>query len=108
MRVTVPDDDGLSHVLEIDNVLYDPLAMVNLVSVQQMNTAGYAAYFLPGEEGSALITPRRFWDNPEDNNNVRSIPIVRLNNVFVLTPIENDIFIDSGASRSFAFPAKSK
>eukprot|EP00961_Rhodomonas_salina_P104704 1409476-Rhodomonas_salina.1 len=45
----------------VTDCLYDPLAMVNLVSVKQLNNAGYCTLFLPDEDSSGLITPPQHW-----------------------------------------------
>eukprot|EP00961_Rhodomonas_salina_P188248 2540469-Rhodomonas_salina.2 len=107
LHLPVPDNDGHQHDMVVVDVLYDPDAPVNLTSIQQLNTAGYAAIFLPGNDHSALITQSDFWNGGADGNDMRSIPIVRVNNVFVLTPIEVDISTEH-ASATYAFPAKAK
>eukprot|EP00961_Rhodomonas_salina_P225073 3043098-Rhodomonas_salina.1 len=73
--------------MEVQNVLYDPKATVNLISITQLNNEGWTAIFLQHYEGACLILPQQFWYGPEPC----SLSLSQVNNVFMLTPIEVDI-----------------
>eukprot|EP00961_Rhodomonas_salina_P027165 367716-Rhodomonas_salina.1 len=62
--------------MKIHDCLFDPLASVNLISVKQLNYAGYGAVFMPDEHSSGLITLPRFWTKSKPS----CLPIVQQNN----------------------------
>ena len=104
LRVCVPDAFGNAHEMVVTDCLYDPLAMVNLVLVKQLNNAGYCAMFLPDEDSSGLITPPQHWLDGHPT----ILPVVQRNNVFLLTPMDFDTLHQRTETPKFAFPAASK
>eukprot|EP00961_Rhodomonas_salina_P008596 116920-Rhodomonas_salina.1 len=74
--VCVPDSYGNAHVLNIPDCLFDQLACVNLISVKQLNSVGYAVLFLPDEHASGVVTPESEWINCEPT----CLPVVQQNN----------------------------
>eukprot|EP00961_Rhodomonas_salina_P006333 85749-Rhodomonas_salina.1 len=104
LHLLVPDIAGNCHTIVVTDCLHDPLAMVNLVSIKQLNNAGYGAVFLPNASASGLITPLQAWTD----NIQLYLPFVQQNNVFLLTPMESDWTRQTCPTPKFAFPAASK
>eukprot|EP00961_Rhodomonas_salina_P281771 3807582-Rhodomonas_salina.1 len=104
MVLTVPDFSGHCHTLKVPNTLIDPLATVNLVSVKQLNNLGYTVLFLPEADNSSIVTPMLFWSDGAP----LCLPIVQLNNVFLLTPMDCYTSETNTPTAKFAFPAASK
>eukprot|EP00961_Rhodomonas_salina_P168310 2268785-Rhodomonas_salina.2 len=97
MTLTVPDFNGNAHEIEIENVLYDPLATVNLISVKQMNNAGYGFALMPNESVSAIITPPSTWPSTLPVY----LPIIQQNNVFMLSEIDTEVAPEVGNSSAY-------
>eukprot|EP00961_Rhodomonas_salina_P118325 1592458-Rhodomonas_salina.1 len=104
MVLTVPDFSGHCHTLKVPDTLIDPLVMVNLVLVKQLNNLGYAVLFLPEADNSSIVTPMWFWTDSAP----LCLLIVQRNNVFLLTPMDCDTSETNTPTTKFAFPAASK
>ena len=57
LTLSVPDFDGNNYPLIVHNVLYDPLATVNLISAKQLTNEGFGLILLPGDGAKALALP---------------------------------------------------
>eukprot|EP00961_Rhodomonas_salina_P128036 1725786-Rhodomonas_salina.3 len=97
MVLTIPDFQGNPHEVVLHNVLSDPLSTVNLISVMQMNIAGYGFILMPNETASAIIAPASTWktDSPQ------YLPIIQQNNVFIMAEIDSEIAPDSGSASAY-------
>eukprot|EP00961_Rhodomonas_salina_P262948 3553507-Rhodomonas_salina.1 len=92
LTLTVPDFNGIPHVIVIPNVLYSPQATVNLLSVKQMNCTGYGFVLMPNEDASAIIVPMSSWKSQIPHY----LPLIQQNNVFMLEEIDAEISPDTG------------
>eukprot|EP00961_Rhodomonas_salina_P114047 1534301-Rhodomonas_salina.1 len=97
LTLTVPDFNGNAHEIEIENALYDPLATVSLISVKQMNNAGYGFALMPNESASAIITPPSTWPSTLPVY----LPIIQQNNVFMLSEIDTEVAPELGNSSAY-------
>eukprot|EP00961_Rhodomonas_salina_P148614 2000506-Rhodomonas_salina.1 len=99
MMLTVPDFNGNAHEIEIENALYDPLATVNLISVKQMNNAGYWFALMPNESVSAIITTPSTWPSTL----LVYLPTIQQNNIFtgMLAEIDTEVAPEVGNSSAY-------
>ena len=100
--LVINDSQGSPHQLIIENALYDPQSNVNLLSAKQMNDAGYGVMLMPDEDRSGIIAPPRTWIN---GTTPVFLPIIQINNVFVLIPADAMSLKENMSDHPFAYNA---
>ena len=84
LTITVPDFEGNAYTMKLTDVLFDPLATVNLLSAKQLTKDGFGVLLLPGDGAKALSVPAK------DYHPSPGIPLIEDQNVFYLMHTTED------------------